>query len=85
LRWNLKQAVNENFQFCNFGASKGQTYERVLIYPTPKMLNWLKNGENLEGEAKAKLYVAITRAKYSVAFVTDTPIDNSSIQQFTIN
>lgn len=85
LRWNLTQGVNENFQFCNFGASKGQTYERVLIYPTPKMLNWLKNGENLEGEAKAKLYVAITRAKYSVAFVTDTPIANSLIQQFTIN
>ncbi|GHA71032.1 hypothetical protein GCM10009007_09860 [Formosimonas limnophila] len=80
LRWNLKQGVNENFQFCNFGASKGQTYERVLIYPTPKMLNWLKNGENLEGKAKAKLYVAITRAKYSVAFVMDSKIAN--IQQY---
>lgn len=85
LRWNSRRQINEKFQFCNFGESKGQTYERVLIYPTAPMLKWLNNGENLEGEAKAKLYVAITRAKYSVAFVTDAPIDNSSIQQFTIS
>ncbi len=86
LRLNKNKHVNENFTFMNFGDSKGQTYERVLIYPTEKMIEWLANKNiNLADKTRAQLYVAVTRAKYSVAFVTDTPIANSSIQQFTIN
>ena len=63
----------------NFGASKGLTFDRVLIYPTEPMEKWLKNpsdpfGENSENKtnvSSCKFYVAITRARYSVAFVVD--------------
>ena len=56
----------------NFGDSKGCTFDRVIIYPTAPMLKWLLNHENLlEGQSKSKLYVAVTRAKYSVGIVVE--------------
>jgi len=64
----------ENLQ--TFGASKGQTTEHVLILPTEPILKFLKNSKNPFGKSstatsKNKLYVAITRARYSVAFIVD--------------
>ena len=57
----------------NFGDAKGLTFDRVLIYPTKPMLEWIKNSRtDLAAKSRARLYVAITRAKYSVAFVDDT-------------
>jgi superfamily I DNA/RNA helicase len=55
----------------NFGSSKGRTYERVLIFPTQSIKDYLKNRDlsKLKDQTKAKFYVAITRAKHSVAFV----------------
>ena len=65
--------VNENAPAINFGDSKGLTFERVLIYPTKPMLEWIKNhNSELAPKSRARLYVAITRAEYSVAFVDDT-------------
>ena len=56
----------------NFGESKGLSFERVLIYPTIPIKKWLKdNDSNLQPTSRSKLYVAITRAGYSVAFVYD--------------
>lgn len=70
LRWSMAE-----YPEWNFWKSKGITFERVLIYPT-KWKNWmqerLKNNQTLlTDETRAKLYVAITRAKYSVTFVYD--------------
>lgn len=65
--------ANENAPVINFGDSKGMTFERVLIYPTKPMLEWIKNhNSKLAPKSRARLYVAITRAKNSVAFVDDT-------------
>lgn len=63
----------------NYGNCKGLGFERVLIYPTSPITTYLKNGklEKVEkGKTKsafdiAKLYVAVTRAKYSVGIVYD--------------
>lgn len=57
----------------NFGEVKGRTFDRVLIYPTGPIKQYLTDGkcEKLKVVSKAKLYVAITRAKFSVAFVFD--------------
>ena len=56
----------------NFGESKGLSFERVLIYPTTPIKEWLKdNSCDLAPTSRSKLYVAITRAEYSVAFVYD--------------
>lgn len=74
--------VNELAPAMNFGDSKGLTFERVLIYPTKPMLEWIKNHDStLAQKSRAKLYVAITRAKYSVAFV-DNKIDAHNLEIF---
>jgi len=49
------------------------TFDRVLIYPTKPILAWIKDpNSKIEDRSRARLYVAITRAKYSVAFVDGT-------------
>jgi superfamily I DNA/RNA helicase len=54
----------------NFGESKGLSFDRVLIYPTDPIQNWLRNNNSVIADtSRSKLYVAITRARYSVAFV----------------
>lgn len=72
LRWNNQREVNPNYPVYNFGESKGKTFHRVIIYPTEDMEKWVyKNSYKLTYSARAKFYVAITRAKYSVAIITD--------------
>ena len=54
----------------NFGESKGMSFNRVLIYPHGPLLKYLKSGKLEDaGKELAKLYVAVTRARQSVAFV----------------
>lgn len=61
----------------NLGESKGLTFDRVLIYPTAAMVKWVKNNNYpLKNSARAKLYVGLTRAKYSVAIVMDFDRDD---------
>jgi len=55
----------------NFGASKGQTFDHVLIFPTGPMKRYLKSGDPTTAGDLARFYVAVTRAKHSVAFVVD--------------
>ena len=70
LRIDKRKQVNLNYEVKNFGKSKGLTRDRVLIYPTIKMWNWITKGEELDTfETRCKFYVAITRARYSVAIV----------------
>lgn len=79
LRWNIQKDVHADYEVFNFGKSKGKTFERVLIYPTKDMESWIYNNNyKLTIGARAKLYVAITRAKYSVGLVTDYP-ENTNI------
>jgi len=64
-----KEAV---FPHWNYGKSKGLTFERVLIYPTQDIKKWIKdNTQQLAQSTRCKFYVAITRAKHSVAIVYD--------------
>ena len=55
----------------NFGASKGSTFEHVVIFPTAPIRAYLRSRDPsvLAAEARSKLYVAVTRAQHSVAFV----------------
>ncbi len=70
LRWDKRTKVDINEPTYNFGESKGLTFNRVLIYPTQKMKNWLNNNTTkLENSTRAKFYVAITRAKLSVGII----------------
>uniref|UniRef100_V5XAL1 DNA helicase II / ATP-dependent DNA helicase PcrA n=1 Tax=Mycolicibacterium neoaurum VKM Ac-1815D TaxID=700508 RepID=V5XAL1_MYCNE len=68
----LRYMVTANtlgYKAINFGLSKGRTYERVLIFPTSKMKKYLKTRNVADAGDIAKFYVAVTRARYSVAFV----------------
>ena len=72
LRWDARTEVVGNVKTLNFGISKGLTFERVLIYPTKDMLTWTNNNNStLSSGARAKFYVGITRAKFSVGIVYD--------------
>lgn len=74
LRENIKTNVNEDFRVMNFGESKGLSFDRVLIYPTNPILKWLKdNNSELAPTSRSKLYVALTRARYSVGIICDYP------------
>lgn len=55
-----------------FGRSKGLGFDRVITYPTKEMVDWLKSAQSaLKAETRAKLYVALTRARHAVAVVHD--------------
>lgn len=61
----------------NFGEAKGLGFDRILIFPTQKHENFILGKVNVFDEdktekAKNTFYVAITRAKYSVAIVLDS-------------
>jgi DNA helicase-2/ATP-dependent DNA helicase PcrA len=59
----------------NFGEAKGMTFERVLIFPHGKARDWIKTGQISHVEKTlSKMYVGVTRARYSVAFVFDGPV-----------
>ena len=53
----------------NIGIVKGSTFERVVIFPTRPMKQYLSDGDPSKLKAPESLYVAVTRARYSVAFV----------------
>lgn len=72
LRESRKRKVNLDFPVMNFGESKGLTFDRVIIYPTAAITKWIFNhDEELKAQSRSKFYVAVTRAKYSVAIVAE--------------
>lgn len=56
----------------NFGESKGRGFDHVVIIPTGPMQKWLADPQTtLAAQSRARLYVAITRARHSVAVAMD--------------
>lgn len=67
-----EKVVNQNYPVMTFGESKGLTFDRVLIYQTTPMVQWIfDRRKELKNQSRSKFYVAVTRAKYSVAIVLD--------------
>jgi DNA helicase-2/ATP-dependent DNA helicase PcrA len=68
LRSDIK--VYANTLYMTFGESKGLESEHILLYPTKDMLKWLcGENVNLKDKTRAQLYVALTRAFFSIAIV----------------
>ena len=66
----------------NYGNAKAKTFDRTLIYPHAPLKKFLKTGDLKDaGKEIAKIYVAITRARQSVAFVVD---DDSIVSGLTM-
>jgi superfamily I DNA/RNA helicase len=66
------RGIDLKFPVMNFGESKGRGFDRVIIVPTKPMLKWIRDHkEELAPQTRAKFYVALTRARHSVALVAD--------------
>ena len=84
LRDSKRTNVNDNYRVMNFGESKGLSFDRVLIYPTNPFLDWLKdNNTELAETSRSKLYVAITRARHSVAIISNKENICENIEHFS--
>lgn len=83
---SANKIINIKYPVMNFGAVKGLEYDRVMIFTTKEIINFLKKEKlNKYSEYKAKLYVAITRARYSVVFVTDEDLTEYGIKKFSFD
>lgn len=76
LRWDrgTQQQLCEGRTVYNFGESKGLGFDRVLIIPPDRHAKFLSGNTTSFDTAKTddsrnKLYIGITRARYSVAFL----------------
>jgi DNA helicase-2/ATP-dependent DNA helicase PcrA len=71
------------YDAMNFGESKGTTFDRVLIFPHKLGIKWLSSGNftHVSGSA-SKLYVGITRARHSVAFVLDEDVKVAGVCRY---
>ncbi|MFT0762126.1 AAA family ATPase [Actinomyces sp. F1_1611] len=58
--------------FTNIGQVKGLTYDRVIIYPTQPMLDLISTGKAMAAKSACSFYVAVTRARLSVAIIVDS-------------
>ncbi len=84
LRNDRRTKVKENYGVMNFGESKGLSFDRVLIYPTKLILEWLEdNSKELAETSRSKFYVALTRARHSVAIVCDKTLDIPDIEIYS--
>ncbi|PTR29105.1 DNA helicase-2/ATP-dependent DNA helicase PcrA [Rhodococcus sp. OK519] len=73
LRDSIATARNVDLPFRNFGTVKGLTFDRVVVYPPKSVTDFLTKGTELKPKTACGLYVAVTRAKHSVAFVVQNP------------
>lgn len=71
LRPSRSTRIPRQIDATNFGLAKGLTYERVLIFPSSPIRDFLNKGKPLAEKSACGLYVAVTRAVHSVAFVID--------------
>lgn len=61
------------YQARNMGDVKGLTFDRVILELTGGMKDHFTKGGDLAEITRAKLYVGITRARFSVAMIIDDP------------
>lgn len=76
LRWSVTSGVKllpTEARCYNFGGSKGLGFDRVLVLPTENQLHFVLDGRKpfpaRDETAQNKMYVAITRARYSLGFI----------------
>lgn len=71
LRWNKSSGNYPGLPVANFGECKGMQCDHVVVIATTSFVDFLVKGVSLPEESACKFYVAVTRAKYSVAIAVD--------------
>jgi DNA helicase-2/ATP-dependent DNA helicase PcrA len=72
LRYDRRTKETYGCPALNFGNAKGLEFDRVLIIPHGPTRKYLQSGDaNDVSGSREKFYVAVTRAKHSVAFLYD--------------
>lgn len=66
LRYDIRVDTYGYFAI-NYGACKGETFERIVIIPNGPLLEFIMKRTRLK--SPEKYYVAVTRSKYSIAIV----------------
>ncbi len=84
---NSQKDLCECREAYNFGEAKGMGFNRVLICVTDKHKKFLANEKNVfdaDRSAKAKnaLYVAITRARFSVSFLYNGQVNVEGVEEW---
>lgn len=65
----------DQLDYMNIRKSKGMTFDRVIIFPTKPMLDLISKGKRLRLSSACDFYVAVTRARFSVAIIfSDTTL-----------
>ncbi|MDU3552145.1 MAG: UvrD-helicase domain-containing protein [Clostridium perfringens] len=84
LRYDKRTSFDSK-NILNFGQSKGLTFDRILIITNLKFEKYLITGDisNI-AKSKAKVYVALTRARYSVAFLCDKEVKLDSFKKWNV-
>jgi DNA helicase-2/ATP-dependent DNA helicase PcrA len=77
-----KSNETQDLRAINFGMSKGLSFDRVLIFPTKKFEDYLKTENVSKIGDIPKVYVAITRARFSVAIVYDGNVKSTQISKY---
>jgi DNA helicase-2/ATP-dependent DNA helicase PcrA len=72
----------DGHEAMNFGESKGLEFNRILIYPHGPLRRLLENADFTVINEPSKLYVAVTRARSSVAFVYDGVVGITGLEMF---
>jgi DNA helicase-2/ATP-dependent DNA helicase PcrA len=78
LRWDRRSRL-AGPRARNFGQVKGQSFDRVLIHPTSTITEFIERGTALKEGTAAKFYVAVTRARHSVAIVAKKKSTSTAI------
>jgi hypothetical protein len=78
-----KNSRTGDLRAMNFGVAKGSTFERVLIFPTEPILKYLADRDHTALKSPEKLYVAVTRARFSVAFVVPRILPAAQLSLFS--
>lgn len=73
LRNDVRAGEFSGFDVANFGECKGMQRDHVVIVATQAILSFIAKGKRLSEESMCKFYVAVTRARYSVAIAADDP------------
>lgn len=84
LRWSSttgRKYLPNNLLCYTFGSCKGLGFDRVLVIPPDKHLKFLGGDltvfeKDKTEESRNKFYVAVTRARYSLAFVVEDKLAN---------